>query len=136
MPLAVSVVMETVKYDPLEKVAAGLIEEIPNVTTATFGDLVTSGIGPIAVEFMSYRCEYCRTLDPVLRRVAQLLSGKMTTLKVNIITDRDLANRFNIHETPTLMMFLDGKIMGQTKGPHPTVENLLAVMQAPFPSLQ
>lgn len=136
MPFAVFVVMETVKHEALENIQTSPFEEIPMVTTITFKDLVTSGKGPIAVEFMSYRCEYCRTLDPVLRQAARILSPKMTTFKVNIITETDLASRFKIEGTPTLVMFLNGKIMGQSTGPHPSVENLLAVMQAPFPSLQ
>ncbi len=39
---------------------------IQTVTNATFQDLILDGQGPIAVEFMSYGCAYCRALEPVL----------------------------------------------------------------------
>lgn len=105
------------------------------VTSATFDDLVLHGEGPIAVEFMSYSCEYCRAIEPVIEQVAEMVSSKEKIFQVNIATDPELGDRFEVQGTPTLTMFLNGEKVGQVDGVQPTVSSVLAAVAQPFRSM-
>jgi thioredoxin len=107
-------------------------EDIRTVTGATFQNAVLDGDGPIAVEFMSYGCAYCRELEPVLEEVAAAVRTKETVFRVNVGAEPDLARAYGIEGTPTFVMFLNGNEVGRAAGPHPTASNVLAVLSAPF----
>jgi len=107
-------------------------EAIRTVTSETFGALVLDKKGPIAVEFMSYGCAHCRVLEPVLQQVAAMVKPKEKTFRVNVAIEQDLAASYNVHVTPTLVMFLDGSPVGRAEGPKPELSNLLAVVTEPF----
>ncbi len=105
---------------------------IQTVTGATFQDLVLKGQGPIAVEFMSYGCAYCRAIEPVLEQVAAAVEAKEAVFRLNVAVDEDLARTYAIDGTPTFVMFLDGNEVGRAAGPQPTASRVLAALTAPF----
>ncbi len=107
-------------------------ENIRTVTSETFQRTVLEGDGPIAVEFMSYGCAYCRELEPILEEVAAGLKTKETVFRVNVGADPDLARSYGVQGTPTFVMFLEGTEVGRAAGPHPTVANIVAVLSRPF----
>ena len=112
--------------------AAGPNELIRTVTSETFDALVLQGDGPIVVEFMSYGCAHCRVIEPVLQEVAALIKRKETAFRVNIAVEPELAATYEIQGTPTLIMFLNGSVIGRAEGPRPTVPNLLSIVTQPF----
>ena len=57
---------------------------VHSVTDDTFNSLVLGSINPVAVEFMSYGCEHCRLLEPVLQEVAKNLASREMIFRVNI----------------------------------------------------
>ena len=107
-------------------------DRIPTVTGGTFEALVLQGEGPIAVEFMSYGCAHCRAMEPVLQQLAEMEPAPAKIVRVNIAGDPDLADRYEIGGTPTLVMFLDGAEVGRVEGPSPTLSSLLAAITQPF----
>ncbi len=107
---------------------------IKTVTGETFSPLVLQGDGPIAVEFMSYGCAYCRALEPSLQVVADRLRSKEKVFRVNVAVEPDLAETYGIQGTPTIVMFLDGAEVERIQGPHPESASLLTAMTAPFES--
>ena len=107
-------------------------EDIRTVTGATFQRLVLEGDGPIAVEFMSYGCAYCRELEPVLEDVAAMVKTKETIFRVNVAVEQDLALAYEIEGTPTFVMFLNGSEVGRAAGPHPRAPDVLAALSGPF----
>jgi len=109
---------------------------IQPVTGDTFASWVLEGSGPIAVEFMSYGCEYCRALEPVLQQVAEMVKTKGTIFRVNVATEPKLAESYGVRVTPTLVLFLNGKEVGQVEGPSPTVSSLLTALAQPFRALR
>jgi thioredoxin-like negative regulator of GroEL len=108
------------------------IDPIRAVSSDTFDALVLQGNGPIVVEFMSYGCGHCRVLEPVLQRVAAAVKSKETIFRLNIAVEQDLASNYDVHSTPTLVMFLDGTEVGRAEGPKPTVSSVLAAVTRPF----
>ena len=110
------------------------IDMIRTVTTSTFDRLLLKGQGPIVVEFMSYGCAHCGAIEPDLQQVAEMVESTEKIFRVNIALDRELADLYEVQGTPTLIMFLNGAIVGRDEGPSPVVSNLLAVVKQPYES--
>jgi len=108
------------------------IDRIRTVTADTFDRLVLKGEGPIVVEFMSYGCAHCGVIEPDLQQVAERVESTEKIFRVNIAVDRDLADLYAIQGTPTLIMFLNGAVVGRDEGPSPEVSNILAVIKQPY----
>jgi thioredoxin 1 len=108
---------------------------VKSVTGETFDSLVLASLNPVAVEFMSYGCEHCRLLEPVLQEVAERLGSREAVLRVNTAVDQELANRYEIEGTPTLVMFSRGIEVGRAAGPNPSVKVLWDAVTRPFERL-
>jgi len=111
-----------------------LIDRIQTVTASTFDQLVLKGDGPIVVEFMSYGCAHCGVIEPDLQQVAEIVESTEKIFRVNIAVDRELADLYEIQGTPTLVMFLNGAVVGRDEGPSPDVSNILTVVRQPYKS--
>ncbi|MGA2103612.1 MAG: thioredoxin family protein [Candidatus Sulfotelmatobacter sp.] len=109
-------------------------DKIRTVTSGTFTRLVLEAEGPIAVEFMSYGCAHCRAIEPVLEQVAEMVKAQEKIFRVNIAVEQELAGSYQIHGTPTLVMFLNQNEVGRVEGPSPTVSSVLAAVTQPFQS--
>jgi thioredoxin 1 len=132
-PLHLSPVMET-STTRARPTKTSRPDWIRSVTASTFDSLVLEGEGPIAVEFMSYGCEHCRLLEPVLERVAEIVRPRETIFRVNIAIEHELATAYGIGGTPTLVMFLNGSEVARAEGPRPSEASLLALVTGPFES--
>jgi thioredoxin 1 len=108
-------------------------DSIRTVTAASFTPLVLEGAGPIVVEFMTYGCGHCRTIEPVVQKVAQMLGTTETIFRVNIAVESELADSYRVASTPTFVMFLDGAEVGRAEGPQPTVPSVMRTMTQMFP---
>ena len=106
--------------------------QIETVTSSEFNAVVLEGQGPIAVEFMSYGCPHCRTIEPVLQRVAEMVKAKEKIVRVNVAVEQELASSYNAEATPSLIMFLNGRQVGRIEGPSPTVASVLTAVTHPF----
>jgi thioredoxin 1 len=73
-------------------------------------------------------------LEPDIQQVAEIVESTETIFRVNIALDPDLAEHYEVQGTPTLVMFLNGAIVGRDAGPSPDVSNLLAVVKQPYNS--
>ena len=107
---------------------------IPTVTSSTFKPLVLEGTGPIAVEFMSYGCGYCRAIEPLLQQVAETIRDDETIFRVDITADPDLASEYEVSGTPTFVMFLNGQEVGRADGPNPDLQSVMDAVTGPFVS--
>lgn len=107
---------------------------IRTIDSQTFDAVVLNGQGPIAVEFMSYGCGYCRAIEPILHQVAEMVAGEEAIYRVNIATELDLANQYGISGTPTFVMFLDGQEVSRVEGPDPTLDSITQAVTGPFVS--
>jgi thioredoxin 1 len=83
---------------------------------------------------MSYGCAHCQVIEPVLQQVAEMVKSKEKIFRVNIAIEPELAERYQIQGTPTLIMFLDGTEIGRVEGPSPKVSTLLSAVRQPYES--
>jgi thioredoxin-like negative regulator of GroEL len=107
---------------------------IRDVTRHSFDAEILHGRGPIAVEFMSYGCAHCRVIEPVMQEAAAELRASEGVFRVNVGADGELAERYAVAGTPTLIMFFDGREVGRVEGPHPTLPSVMTALTAPFQS--
>jgi len=109
-------------------------DRIETVTASTFDGLVLKGEGPIVVEFMSYGCAHCGAIEPGLQQVAEMVESTEKIFRVNVAVERELADLYKIQGTPTLIMFLNGSVVGRDEGPSPVVSNILDAVRQPYES--
>jgi thioredoxin 1 len=70
----------------------------------------------VLVDFWAEWCAPCRMMAPILNDVANELPEGKHVGKVNIDTYQSMAQRFNVRNIPTLILFKDGKEVNRFVG--------------------
>ena len=88
--------------------------EIKELNAANFDETVKSGV--VLVDFWAPWCNPCRMLGGSLEQVAAELPAGVTSGKVNIDENRDLAVKFEVMNIPRIFIYKDGKIVNDMSG--------------------
>ena len=94
---------------------------VTDVTTATFQKEVieASAEAPVLVDFWAPWCGPCRSLGPVLEKLAGEYGGKVRVAKVNSDENLELAKQYNVRSIPDVRAFRGGKEVGAFMGALP-----------------
>jgi len=93
---------------------------IVEVTQHNFAAVVeNSQQVPVLVDFWADWCQPCKTLTPMLTKLAQEYRGGFILAKVNADVERALAGHFQVRSLPTVMMIGQGQIVEQLVGLQP-----------------
>src|SRR6201995_2978281 len=86
---------------------------------ASFSSDVLSSNKPVLVDFWAEGCGPCKMVAPVLEEIALENAEKITTSKVNIDENPEIARRYQIMSIPTMSVFAKGEVVKSIVGAKP-----------------
>jgi thioredoxin 1 len=92
--------------------SANLLE----VTDSNFKAEVLDSKTPVLVDFWAAWCAPCRAIAPHVDALANEYAGKLKVGKCDIDSNQGIPQQFEIRSIPTLLVFKDGKVVGQLVG--------------------
>ncbi|WP_426702469.1 thioredoxin [Rhodanobacter sp. Col0626] len=74
---------------------------------------------PVLVDFWANWCEPCKTLGPMLEKLAAEYNGAFRLGKVDVDTQQELAGMFGVRSIPTVVLVKDGQVLDGFTGALP-----------------
>ena len=86
------------------------------VSEADFQAEVLDGALPVLVEFYSDSCIPCKQLSPILGGLEDDYEDQIKIVKVNVNFDADLAAKYEVAASPTILIFKNGEEVRRVRG--------------------
>ncbi len=106
---------------------------IASINETNFKDLVLASDKPVLIYCYSPNNLPCEQMIPLFAAVAQEHGGLIKAVKLNVIDNALLSNRYEIYSMPSFLLFNHGSLTGQLKGVVP--KDQLEALLAPYLSL-
>ena len=71
---------------------------------------------PVLVDFWKPGCGPCKTMKPVIEKIAEEAEGEAKVGKVNTMKNPKMSKKFEIRAVPTLIIFNDGEAVERASG--------------------
>lgn len=92
--------------------------QIINVGAENFDALLQSPL-PVLIDFWAPWCGPCRTVSPIVDKLADELADRLVVAKCNVDENQDIAMRYRVMSIPTLIVLKGGAEAGRTVGAMP-----------------
>ena len=89
------------------------------VTDTTFEDEVIKADTPVLVDFWADWCAPCKMIAPIVEELATEYDGSVRFAKLDVDSNPKTATTYGVRGIPTLLIFDDGKPVGQVVGAVP-----------------
>ena len=100
---------------------------ILEVTDSNFQTEVLDSKTPVLIDFWAAWCAPCRTIAPHVEALANEYTGKLRVGKLDIDSNQGVPQQYEIRSIPTLLVFKEGKVVGQLVGavPRAKIEDMV-----------
>ena len=97
---------------------------IQNVSEENFNDIVIEASYrlPVLVDFWADWCQPCKTLMPLLMKLAEEYNGKFLLAKVNTEENKALAAQHGVRSLPTVRLYINGEVADEFMGALPEAQ--------------
>jgi len=102
-----------------------------DIDTSTFSESIKANRF-VVVDCWAPWCGPCKLLSPIIEDLAKKYAGKFLFAKLNVDDSPEIASKFGINAIPTLLFFVDGKLIHREIGalPKEHIESILgAILQ-------
>jgi thioredoxin 1 len=102
-------------------------ENMVTITDGNFDAEVLKSSTPVLIDFWAQWCAPCRAIAPMVDALAKDYAGKIKVGKLDIDSNPKVPTQYDVRSIPTLLVFKEGKVVGQIVGavPRPKVEELI-----------
>jgi thioredoxin 1 len=87
-----------------------------HVNDSNFDNEVINSNIPVLVDFWAPWCMPCKMLEPVFEELAKEYKDKVKFVKINTDDNIETATKFYITGIPTLLLFMNGKVVDNIVG--------------------
>lgn len=101
--------------------------KVLEITDSNFAQTVLESPLPVLVDFTAVWCPPCRAIAPHVEAIANDYAGKLRVGKLDIDANPVIPTQFEVRSIPTLLIFKEGKVVGQVVGavPRAKLEDLV-----------
>ena len=78
------------------------------ITSQNFESEVINSKEPVMIDFFANWCGPCKMMSPVIDEIAEELQN-IKVGKINVDENQELAMKYNVMSTPTIVIIKDGK---------------------------
>ncbi len=95
------------------------MNNILDVTDATFEEQVLKSEAPVLVDFWAEWCAPCRALAPVIEELATEYGERLRVVKVDVDANPTTAAKLQVRAMPTLLFIKNGQVTDSVVGTQP-----------------
>jgi putative thioredoxin len=92
--------------------------------------LLHSNQRPVIVDFWAEWCVPCRTLDPILEKLAKEGNGSFRLAKLDVDANPKIANDYGVRGIPSVKAFRNGQVVAEFTGlrPEPQIREFVSAL--------
>jgi thioredoxin 1 len=95
------------------------LDKLQSLNAQNFDQVVLDSETPVIVDFWADWCVPCKSMEPMLEEMSDLMGGKLRFAKVDVDQHRELAIRYEVKSLPTLLIFEKGRPVDTISGVPP-----------------